>query len=310
MPLIKVLMALLLLGILSANANSAKNEINQSIKIAKKVEKKEKKMVRRAGNLGAFYPAGCSEISQMIEHWNSILDEAIKEKEVLQQRPRAIIAPHAGYIYSGFTANIAHRLLGNTKAKRVIVIGPSHHVYFEGISGSMMDEYQTPCGTLPIDKEYLEKLAAHYPTIYVPEAHNKEHSTETQMPFIEHYLPNAKVIELIYGKVDYRKLVPLIVELLQDPENVVVISSDLSHFYTLDQEKKLDSICLEGVAKESNEILERGCEACGIIGIEAMIEAAKKVGLKSELLDYRTSADASGDTNRVVGYMSAIFAEK
>lgn len=308
MPIIKVLMVLLLLG--GLNANSVKNGTIQNIKIAKKVEKKERKMVRRAVNLGAFYPAGCSDISQMIEHWNSILDEAIRDKEVLQQRPRAIIAPHAGYVYSGFTANIVHRLLGNTKAKRVIVIGPSHHVYFEGISGSMMDEYQTPCGTLPIDKEYLEKLVQHHPVLFVPEAHNKEHSTETQMPFIEHYLPQAKVVELIYGKVDYRKLIPLIVQLLQDPDNVVVISSDLSHFYTLDQAKKLDSICLEGVAKESNEILERGCEACGIIGIEAMIEAAKKLGLKSELLDYRTSADASGDKNRVVGYMSAIFVEK
>ena len=261
-------------------------------------------MIRIAGNSGAFYPGSCAEIEKMIEHWNGILDKALTDKSVLTEKPRAIIAPHAGYIYSGFTANIAHRILANSHPKRVVVIGPSHHVYFEGISGSMMDEYQSPCGSVPIDKVYLEELAQEFPLTFVPEAHNKEHSTETQVPFIQHYEPRAKLVELIYGKIDYTQLVPLIEKVLSDPENVVVISSDLSHFYTLDQAKQLDNICLAGVAEEDINLLDKGCEACGIIGIKAIVAVAKKEGWKTQLLDYRTSADASGDTERVVGYMS------
>jgi AmmeMemoRadiSam system protein B len=160
-----------------------------------------------------------------------------------------------------------------------------------------------------IDRTYSEALAREFGLIHVPEAHQKEHSTETQIPFIRHYEPKAKVLELIYGKIDYTALVPIIEKILADPENAVVISSDLSHFYTLEQAKQLDSVCLAGVAEEDIALLDKGCEACGILGIKAMIAVAKKHGWKTRLLDYRTSADASGDTQRVVGYMSAIITE-
>jgi len=266
-------------------------------------------MIRIAGNMGAFYPAQCSEIEKMIAHWNGILDEALTDKSVLDARPRAIIAPHAGYVYSGFTANIAHRVLGKAHPKRVVVIGPSHHVYFEGVSVALSDEYQSPCGPVAIDRTYSEALAREFGLIHVPEAHQKEHSTETQIPFIRHYEPKAKVVELIYGKIDYSALVPIIEKILADPDNAVVISSDLSHFYTLEQAKQLDSVCLAGVAEEDIALLDKGCEACGILGIKAMIAVAKKHGWKTRLLDYRTSADASGDTQRVVSYMSAIITE-
>ena len=262
--------------------------------------------IRIAGNRGAFYPAECGEIEKMIAHFNGILDQALRDKEILNEKPRAIIAPHAGYIYSGFTANIAHRILGNARPKRVVVIGPSHHVYFEGISGSDYDRYETPCGDLEIDREYLAGLKERFGLTFVPEAHEKEHSTETQMPFVRHYEPETKVVELIYGRIDYTALVPILEAVLSDPNNAVVISSDLSHFYTLEQAKQLDNICLAGVAEEDLKILDQGCEACGILGIKAIVAVAKEKGWKTQLLDYRTSADASGDTSRVVGYMSAL----
>ena len=266
-------------------------------------------MTRIAGNMGAFYPARCDEMEKMIAHWNGILDEALTDKSILDARPRAIIAPHAGYVYSGFTADIAHRILGNAHPKRVVVIGPSHHVYFEGVSVALSDEYQSPCGPVALDRTYSEALAREFGLIHVPEAHQKEHSTETQIPFIRHYEPKAKVVELIYGKIDYSALVPIIEKILANPDNAVVISSDLSHFYTLEQAKQLDSVCLAGVAEEDIALLDKGCEACGILGIKAMIAVAKKHGWKTRLLDYRTSADASGDTQRVVSYMSAIITE-
>ncbi len=280
---------------------------NSKVIIHSKIAKEKKMSTRIAGNMGAFYPASCSEIDRMIAHWNGILDEALKDKSILQEKPRAIIAPHAGYIYSGFTANIAHRILGNSRPKRVVVIGPSHHVYFEGISVGLQEEYQSPCGTVPIDKAYADELARDFGLGFVPQAHEKEHSTETQVPFVHHYEPEAKVVELIYGKIEYTELVPIIEAILADPDNAVVISSDLSHFYTLEQAKQLDNICLAGVAEEDIGILDKGCEACGILGIKAIVAVAKKYGWKTQLLDYRTSADASGDTQRVVGYMSALI---
>jgi AmmeMemoRadiSam system protein B len=274
-----------------------------------KRDTKEKTMIRNPGNLGAFYPASCGEIEKMIAHWNGILDEALKDRSILEAKPRAIIAPHAGYVYSGFTANIAHRILGNARPERVVVIGPSHHVYFEGVSVGLQDRYPTPCGELAIDRPYAEELARRFGLSFVPEAHDKEHSTETQMPFIRHYEPGAKVVELIYGRIDYTGLVPILEAVLAAPETAIVISSDLSHFYTLEQAKRLDEICLTGIANEDVATLDKGCEACGILGIKALVAVAKELGWKTQLLDYRTSADASGDTQRVVGYMSAIVTE-
>ena len=266
-------------------------------------------MTRQAGNRGAFYPATCDEIETMIAQFNAALEGAVSEKAILQRKSRAIIAPHAGYIYSGFTANIAHRILGNSRPGRVVVIGPSHHVYFEGISVAMQQQYESPCGDRMLDTEYSRALAEKYGLLFVPEAHQKEHSTETQIPFVGHYAPQAKVVELIYGQIDYASLVPIIETCLHDSETAVVISSDLSHFYTQSEAKKLDSICLEGIDRLDVDLLDRGCEACGIIGIKAMLTVARKSGWNSTLLDYRTSADASGDTQRVVGYTSAIFTE-
>ena len=261
---------------------------------------------RVAGVRGQFYPQSCSEIEQMIAHWNKILDEYLRDQAVMRATPRAIIAPHAGYVYSGFTANIAHRILANSKPKRIIVVGPSHHVAIDGVSVSEMDSYETPCGDLSIDTEYIQTLKKHFKLTFAPQAHRVEHSTETQMPFIRHYDTDAKVVELIYGRVDSHELSKLLLYILSDAHNALVISTDLSHFYTLDQANKLDAICLEGVQKQDLATLDSGCEACGKIGVKAIVEVAKQLHWGIELLDYRTSADASGDKSRVVGYMSAI----
>ena len=263
-------------------------------------------MIRTAGNRGSFYPESCGGVEELIEAFDRKMREELNDPRLLAVRPRAIIVPHAGYIYSGYTANIAYRLLANRLPSRVVVIGPSHHVYFQGISGSMLERYETPCGYLPIDRHYLAQLSEETPLLFVPEAHQKEHSTETQMPFIRHYLPDAKVIELIYGpQTDPERLASLISTVLKDPQSAVVISSDLSHFYSQQQAEALDRICLSGIAQRDTEILERGCEACGLTGIKAMVEVARREGLDVRVLDYRTSADVSGDTTQVVGYLSA-----
>jgi len=262
---------------------------------------------RKAAVRGQFYPKECSKVKASFERLNQKFDEVSISKEVQDIIPYAVIVPHAGYIYSGFTANFAYRFLKQTKAKRIIVIGPSHHHYFKGISGSYYEKYETPCGELEIDSPYLFALAKQFDIGFEPKAHEKEHSTEVQMPFIKHYFPKSKIIELIYSDTTAKNIAPLITALLQNKDNVVVISSDLSHFHSLEEAKSFDENCLRGVAKLDLGELANGCKACGLTGIQAMILTAKQLKLSSKLLDYRTSADASGDSSSVVGYMSAMF---
>ncbi|KIM04072.1 MAG: hypothetical protein KN64_10335 [Sulfurovum sp. AS07-7] len=264
--------------------------------------------VRKCAVSGQFYPADSNEILKMIDHWNALLDEYLTDKEILNLKPKAIIVPHAGYVYSGFTANIAFRLLANSDIKKVVVIGPSHRVYLKGTSIAKYDHYETPFGNLKIDNKLNEELSNRFNLSFAPNAHN-EHSTEVQMPFIAHYLNDRSVVEMVYGDESSKDLSKVIEYILSDKNSAVVISSDLSHYYDIQKANTLDGICLEGIVKEESEILDKGCEACGKIGIKAMIIAAKNMGLKSKLLDYRTSADASGDKSAVVGYLSAAFIE-
>ena len=263
--------------------------------------------IRKASVQGLFYPKECSKVKTYFREFNLTFDTMNISPKIKSIIPRAVIVPHAGYIYSGFTANFAYRFLTQASVKRIIVIGPSHRHYFKGISGSYYETYETPCGQPEIDSAYLFALAKQFDISFEPKAHEKEHSTEVQLPFIQHYFPKTKVIELIYGDVSTTILANLITALLNNKDNAVVISSDLSHFHNLKEAKRLDKNCLRGVEELDLAELSKGCEACGLAGMQAMILAAKHLKLSSKLLDYRTSANVSHDTNSVVGYMSALL---
>ena len=259
---------------------------------------------------GKFYPSNASEIQLTLKKYNEILDTYFKtHPKVSQLKPRAVIVPHAGYVYSGFTANVALRFLSHSDIKNIVVIGPSHRVYLKGTSISMYDSYATPLGNLTIDKNLAQRLKEKFSLSFVPEAHH-EHSTEVQMPIIKNYEPEVSVIELVYGEEKPQNLAKVIEYLLEQPKTAVVISTDLSHYYDIDKANKLDAICMDAVLNLEVSTLHRGCEACGKIGVEAMIIAAKSIGLDAKLLDYRTSAEASGDKSSVVGYMSVAFVKK
>ena len=257
---------------------------------------------RNTSVAGTFYPAQSSEINRYIETFNKAI-----EGERTKLKAKAIISPHAGYVYSGFSANAAYSMIDISNIKRVIVIGPSHRVYLKGASVAMYDRYQSPCADLKIDQNYSQELLDQYEELHFNPAAHSEHSTETQIPFIEHYFGQVSVVEIVYGEIDYSSLVPIIEKALDEDETFVVISTDLSHFYTLEEAKKLDSICLNAVENMDMNALDSGCEACGMIGVKAVIEASKQHGLKTKLIDYRTSYDTSSDASSVVGYMSALI---
>jgi AmmeMemoRadiSam system protein B len=264
-------------------------------------------MIRNTAVAGQFYSDKAHELEEQIAHFNTILDDNIKQKELFEQKARMIIVPHAGYIYSGFTANVAHRILAASKAKRVVVIGPSHRVYIDGASIALHDSYETPLGIVTMDSAYAQSLKQKHHLIFQKDAH-AEHSTETQIPFIKYYLPDAKLCEIVYGDVSYETIAQVIDTILEDPLNVVVISTDLSHFYTLDEANSLDNSCLEAMEKLDVAMMQSGpCEACGKIGVLAALTVAKQKALSLTLLDYRTSADITQDTKSVVGYVSAMI---
>jgi len=260
--------------------------------------------IRKAVVAGQFYPASADECDTIFSYYNELFEKHI-DKTLLDIKSKVIIVPHAGYIYSGFTANIAYRILANSNLKRVIVIGPSHRVYFLGSSVGDFDLFETPFGNLQYESTFASELRQKFKLNFFPDAH-QEHSTEVQMPFIKKYL-NAKIVELIYNDESPSNLVPIIDYALKDGSTGVIISTDLSHFKTKEEAKQLDSICIDAVLKLAPNALHKGCEACGKIGIESILVVASNLNLKPFLLDYRTSADASGDNSQVVGYLSVAF---
>ena len=260
--------------------------------------------IRKAGVRGKFYPYEAHDIEKMIEAWNNQ-----KNDEIENIAPKAIISPHAGYIYSGYTANTAHKLLPLSNAETIVVMGPSHHVAFRGISASFFDKYETPFGLLDINTAMLDNLNKLYNFTFAEKAHYLEHSTETQMPFIAYYHPeNIKVIELIYGLgVSYIELGRIIRHLLVvKKKTAIVISTDLSHFHNIVTAKGIDRGCLLGVERKDLSLLHMPCEACGKLGMLGLIKTARELDLNTKVLSYTNSGDITGDHDSVVGYMSAV----
>ena len=157
--------------------------------------------IRKTVVSGSFYPNNKDEILKYIEDLNKDI-KTFKQIENI----RAIIVPHAGYIYSGNIANQAYFHLKDKNPKRVIVIGPSHHVYLKGASVALYDDFETPIGNLTIDKKFSEDLINTYDFLDFNIECEFEHSTETQMPFIKYYFKNTSIVEIIYGDLDFKKL--------------------------------------------------------------------------------------------------------
>lgn len=260
---------------------------------------------RKATVAGMFYPDICSEIKHYIAHFDQEMPRL-----TLDVIPRALIVPHAGYIYSGYTANLAYHYtaLKHPDIERVVVIGPSHRVYVSGASIALFEAYHTPCGEIEIDLEASYALKRKFAFLdFHPLAH-EEHSTEVQMPFIRHYFKQAKVIEIVYGDIAHDELSALIDEVLRDAKTLVVISTDLSHFYTESEANKLDHTCIDAISNLDLQTLSHGdCEACGLTGVKAMVQSALTHQFQAYFLDYRTSFSRTKDASRVVGYTSFVL---
>lgn len=260
-------------------------------------------MKREMSVAGSFYPASKEEIEKYFAYFNKVYDRHFSLSEA---KSKAVIVPHAGYVYSGFTANAAYRILQNSDIHRFVVIGPSHRIAFNGVSVCDFEAYTTPFGALQADIQIVQLLRANFGTVCIPQAHH-EHSTEVQFPFIKHYMSDATLVEIVYSSENPDHLAKIVEFLLEQEDIGVIISTDLSHFHSLHEANMLDHICIDAIGHLELEKLHQGCEACGKIGVEAMLQAAKKRVMNAKIIDYRTSADVSNDTTSVVGYVSAYF---
>lgn len=254
------------------------------------------KDIKQPAVAGQFYPANKEELLLQLSSFRK------KSEKHYDYNSRAIIVPHAGYIYSGQLASNGFQYL-DKKIKNIFVIAPAHSVPVDGVAVSPHDAWLTPLDEIPLNKEIIEELKKKFECTYSEQAFRNEHAAEVQIPFIQTYFTDVKIVPILVGFVNHNKITQIIEYYWNNPENGFVISSDLSHFYTNQDAIKIDNVTAEMI--ESNDIEEfNHKQACGSIGICGLIEFAKNKNYSLIRVGLTNSAEASGDTSRVVGYGS------
>ncbi len=222
---------------------------------------------------------------------------------------RALIAPHAGYRYSGPIAASAFRQLqanGNGQQRTVYLLGPAHYIYVDSIALSPAEAFATPLGRVAQNRAAIDELLANGRGYQLhPLAHEPEHSLEVELPFLQTVLHDWDFVAMLCGQPDVAQVAADLASRLR-PEDLVVVSSDLSHFYPYETAQALDRAFLEAVVVGDMQRAAQG-EACGLQSILILMRLAQIKGWKARLLDYRNSGDTSGDKSRVVGYGAVAY---
>jgi AmmeMemoRadiSam system protein B len=257
---------------------------------------------------GQFYPGDPKTLREAITGY---LNQA--EAVSLDGRPLALLAPHAGYVYSGPVAGWAYRQLQGLSYETVVVLSPSHRVPFRGVSIMSKGGYRTPLGLVDVDDGICKRLMEQSPLIQeIPEAHGPEHALEVQLPFLQLTLAEGwRLVPLIMGSQDLqtaRALAAALEPALKGKKVLILASSDLSHYHPASRAEAMDKAALQYMEKVDpeglwEEIREGKVEACGIGPILVALVVAKRAGIdRGRLLRYAHSGDVSGDRSRVVGY--------
>jgi MEMO1 family protein len=256
-------------------------------------------LVRPPAVAGSFYPASKPELSRLLDR---LLDEA-KSGENRVASPKLLVAPHAGYIYSGPIAASAFARV-TAPIERVVLIGPAHRVFVRGMVSPGADRLETPLGEVVVDVEALARVpevTAH------PEVHAQEHSLEVELPFIQKVAPNARVVPIAVSYANASDVGLAIEALWGGPETLIVISSDLSHYHPYAEGRARDERSVAKILAFDPTLL--GEDACGCAGLNALAWVAQRKPLRGELIDLRSSGDTAGSHDAVVGYAAIAFAE-
>ncbi len=264
--------------------------------------------VRRPAVAGAFYPAHPGRLQAMITQY---LEDARLPR--LSGRVRAVIAPHAGYIYSGPIAGYSFRALAPLPAQStVFLMGPAHYVPVPDVALGYFRQMETPLGPVDVDTGLVERLAETIPCLTIQnDAHLPEHSLEVELPFLQMIASDTfRVVPMLFGQPDTdcvaEGLAPLIA---QDPKARIVVSSDLSHYHPYTTARQLDTALIDAVLRGDRVSVARG-EACGRYPILTLMRIAEILGWTPHLLDYRNSGDTAGDKRQVVGYTAIAYTEE
>lgn len=252
--------------------------------------------IRQPAVAGSFYSADPNQLAADLKR---MLDEAAGPRP---SAPKAIIAPHAGYIYSGPIAATAYARLkeAHRDISRVVLIGPAHRVAFAGIGVSTAEAFRTPLGDIPLDTLFTS-LALTCPGVSaLDEAHRLEHSLEVHLPFLQMLLDRFTLVPLVAGSAPDQMVADVLERLWGGPETLIVVSSDLSHYHDYDEASALDHATAQAIARLDASFDHHS--ACGRTPLGGLLSLAKKRGMRIETLDVRNSGDTAGPRDRVVGY--------
>jgi AmmeMemoRadiSam system protein B len=260
--------------------------------------------IRKPAVAGHFYPYTPGELADTVQ---TLLG---REQAHVGPAPKVLIAPHAGYIYSGPVAASAYaRLLPfRDRYCRVVLLGPCHQAAITGLAVSHADAFRTPLGDVPLDREVIARLS--HPAVKSLEAaHRHEHSLEVHLPFLQQVLGVFKLVPLAVGDVEAGAVAEVIDLLWGGPETLIVVSSDLSHYLPYDQAQQRDRATCSAIEKlDARRIAPE--DACGAKPLGGLLIAARRRGVRIETLDLRNSGDTAGGKHQVVGYGSWIGLEE
>jgi len=264
--------------------------------------------IREPAVAGFFYPDD-PEVLRLTVH--ACLEEGRRRLRAAGPgaAPKALIAPHAGYAYSGPIAGSAYATLEvlRDRIDRVVLLGPSHRVAFRGLALSSASFWRTPLGDVPLDRAgaaALEKL----PQVRVFDAaHAEEHSLEVQLPFLQETLGSFALLPLVAGDATPQEVAQVLELAWGGPETLIVVSSDLSHYYDYEKARSLDRVTTAAIEALRSEALDEQ-SACGRVPVRGLLVGARLHGLAARTLDLRNSGDTAGPRDRVVGYGAYAFA--
>jgi AmmeMemoRadiSam system protein B len=242
---------------------------------------------------GAFYPAPPRALGELVD---ALLAD-VKPTEA-HACPKVIVAPHAGYVYSGPIAASAFARLAPhaSQIERVVLLGPAHRVYTDGVVSPGATRLRTPLGDVTVDTAALDTAGV----AASPAVHAREHSLEVELPFLQRVAPHAKVVPLAVGDAPPEEVARVLDALWGGPETVIVVSSDLSHYLPYDVARVMDERTAARIVALDASLT--GEEACGAAGLNGLLRVARAKKLRAELLDLRNSGDTAGSHDAVVGY--------
>jgi len=259
--------------------------------------------VRPAAVAGMFYPGDAGDLSASIA--DALSDAKPAMHDVIA--PKALIVPHAGYIYSGLTAAFAYAAIEPDRIKRVVLFGPAHRVPFYGLALPDVDAFETPLGQVKLEHAGMQKALGYSQVALNRQAHAEEHALEVQLPFLQTVLNEFELIPLCVGMVEPDAVAELMRALWGGEETIVIVSSDLSHYHSYNEARSLDRATIGRLLAMQVDLSHD--QACGATAINALQMIAREKELKPTLLDYRNSGDTAGDKEQVVGYAALAYAE-